>query len=277
MSIPFTKMQGLGNDFVVIDAIRHPINLTPDLVQSMANRHFGIGFDQLLIVEPAKHPEVDFEFRIFNCDGTEVEQCGNGARCVARFLWDSGLTHKEQVVLGTKFRNLEVSATDNQYVAVNMGVPLFDSKDIPFLSAENTDSHLISLDDLELEIGVVNVGNPHAVILVEDINKAPVKLWGPKLGKHPRFPQGVNVNFLQLVDRQNVRLRVYERGAGETLACGSGACAAVAFAGRKGLVDQEVQVQLKGGILVIRWSPGGPIWMTGPTERVFRGEWLLKF
>lgn len=276
MSIPFTKMQGLGNDFVVIDAIRHPMEFSSEIVRQMADRHLGIGFDQLLVVEPARKSEVDFDFRIFNADGSEVEQCGNGARCVARFLWDSGLTHKEKIILGTQMRNLEVSIEPGYGIAVNMGFPLFEPHEIPFLAEKSADVYTITVDGEQWECGVVNLGNPHAVLIVDDVDSAPVELWGPKLEQHPCFPQRINVGFMQYINKNLARLRVYERGVGETLACGSGACAAMVIGHKRGKLGSEVEMELKGGRLRVRWSPGEAVWMCGPAERVFRGEWLLR-
>jgi diaminopimelate epimerase len=277
MNLQFTKMQGLGNDFAVIDGVRQQVCLTPDWVQRMANRHFGIGFDQLLLVEPSPVDAADFAYRIFNADGSEVGQCGNGARCVARFLVESGLAaaDKTSFILAAKDRLLEVHCRDHNQVAINMGVPLFEPAQIPFQAPAKTLIYAIELDGAAPEITVVNLGNPHAVLQVDNVDTAPVSTIGPQLERHPRFPEGVNVGFMQCVDRQHIRLRVFERGAGETLACGSGACAAVVAGQLRGLLDPEVEVTLLGGQLTISWAgEGEPVCMVGPAETVFTGVWL---
>jgi len=282
MNIPFTKMQGLGNDFVVLDGVRHPIHLTNTLIQQMADRHFGIGFDQLLLVEPALQTDADFTYRIFNADGSEVSQCGNGARCVGRFLIETGLVpvDKTHILLSTKERLLEVHARENCQMAVNMGIPVFDPQKIPFQTSQQASqkiSYEISLDQQTLSIGVVSMGNPHAVLRVDDVTVAPVDRLGKKLTCHTAFPEGVNVGFMQCISRGEIRLRVYERGVGETLACGSGACAAVVIGHMQGLLGTEVNVDLPGGVLQVSWAGEGyPVWMTGPAQTIFKGEWLLE-
>lgn len=277
MSIQFTKMHGLGNDFAVIETVHQSLVLTKQLVQQMADRHFGIGFDQLLVIAPPTRPEVDFDYRIFNADGSEVGQCGNGARCVARFLADSGLnkTNKKTFTLATKERIIGVHLQDDGQVAVNMGVPTFDPSAVPFHAPSKAIRYTLEVDGLTPEIGVVNVGNPHAVLMVDNIDTAPVEIFGKKIESHSRFPEGVNVGFMQRIDNSHIRLRVYERGTGETLACGSGACAAAVIGQAQGLLNQEVEVQLTGGKLQIRWlGEDQPVWMIGPAQTVFQGSWL---
>ncbi|HVV67799.1 MAG TPA: diaminopimelate epimerase [Gammaproteobacteria bacterium] len=277
MPITFTKMQGLGNDFVVLDTIAQSVELTPGMIRQMADRHFGIGCDQLLVVETAKRPDVDFEYRIFNADGSEVAQCGNGARCVGRYLWDSRLTEKKTILLGTKERIIAVRSATHNEVTVNMGVPLLEPGAIPFEAATYSDWYSVELQKETIQIGVVNLGNPHAVMLVNDVDQAPVTTIGAQLERHPRFPERVNVGFMQCLGKRHIRLRVFERGVGETLACGSGACAAVVIGHVHGLLDDEVQVDLLGGTLKVSWTGlFNPVWMTGPAEEVFRGEWLKR-
>jgi len=277
MAIPFTKMQGLGNDFVVLDGVRNKISLTTDLIQKMSDRHLGIGFDQLLLISPSQDPNIDFEYRIFNADGSETGQCGNGARCVARFLWDTGLVlpDKTQIFLKTQTRLLEIHSRPDGQISVNMGVPELEPEKIPFQATSMRVRYAVELDGQTWEIGAVNVGNPHAVIVVDDIDAAPVDTVGKHLSlKHAAFPDGVNVGFMQCIDSHHIKLRVYERGAGETLACGSGACAAVIVGHLQGLLDNNVAVALPGGTLEISWLGGGhAVWMTGPAETVFNGEW----
>ncbi len=275
MSIPFTKMHGLGNDFAVIDATRRSFDFTPEQIRQMADRHFGIGFDQLLVVTAPSQPEVDFNFRIFNADGSEVDQCGNGARCVGRFVADAGLTDKKIIQLATASARLEVHLEDNNQVKVNMGIPILDPKQIPFIAERQALSYSLQVNDQTVEIGAVSMGNPHAVLKVSDVDTAPVSTWGPVIEQHPNFPKKVNVGFMEVVDRRHIRLRVYERGAGETLACGSGACAAVVVGQLQALLDAPVTVDLAGGRLTIQWQgPGHPVWMSGPTQTVYTGEWL---
>lgn len=277
MVIPFTKMQALGNDFVVIESVRQPVSLTTSLIRKMADRHFGIGFDQLLLIEPTTRSGVDFEYRIFNADAGEVSQCGNGARCVGRFIWENNLADKPRLVLGTLERLLEVSLQPDNEISVNMGIPLFEPAQIPFLATEKSTNYLLELGSQSIDIGVVNLGNPHAVIEIEDVNNLEINEIGKQIESHPRFPQRVNVGFVEYVNRSHIRLRVFERGVGETLACGSGACAAVAVGRQSGKLEQEVMVELLGGRLTINW-PGElmPILMRGPAELVFRGEWLER-
>lgn len=272
MRLEFTKMHGLGNDFVVIDMVTQRARLDAPQIRQIADRHFGVGFDQLLIVEPPTRPDVDFRYRIFNADGSEVQQCGNGARCFARFVRERKLTRKSRLVVETASGIIELNVNSNGWVRVNMGVPRLDPAEIPFQASDRAVIYPIDVAGRALEIGAVSMGNPHAVLLVDNVDTAPVDEVGPALERHPRFPERVNVGFLQVVDRQNVRLRVYERGSGETLACGTGACGAVVSGILRGLLDERVRVKLPGGELDIRWAgEGQPVWMTGPTARVFDG------
>lgn len=272
MQLNFTKMHGLGNDFVVIDAINHPITFLPRQVRALADRRFGIGCDQLLLVEPARSAGVDFRYRIFNADGSEVQQCGNGARCFARFVRDKGLTEKEQIVVETASGIITLYIEGDGLVRVNMGVPNFNPASLPFsVEAEQPDYNL-ELGGEALRLGAVSMGNPHTVLQVEDIDTAPVEALGPQLESHTLFPERVNVGFMQVISREKIRLRVYERGAAETLACGTGACAAVAVGHRWGLLADEVTVSLPGGELQIRWAgEGQELWMIGPATTVFEG------
>ncbi len=272
-SLEFTKMHGLGNDFVVIDAINQRCELSAEQCRYIADRHFGIGCDQILLVEPARSQDTDFYYRIFNADGSEVEQCGNGARCFAKFVRAKGLTEKQIIDVGTHTGNIQLYIEDADLVRVNMGAPILEPKLIPFQADRQAASYPIAINGQQLNIGAVSMGNPHAVIQVADVDSAEVADMGPAMEHHPRFPQRVNVGFMQIVDRSRIRLRVYERGAGETLACGTGACAAVVSGINQGLLDQEVQVALPGGDLVIKWSGDSqPVWMSGPAATVFDGR-----
>ncbi len=273
MPISFSKMHGLGNDFVVIDGIRQSLSLTPEQVRLISDRHFGVGCDQLLVVEPAQDEAADFYYRIYNADGSEAETCGNGARCFAHFIRDKGLTYSDEIVLETRAGLLCTRIEDGGLVTVEMGVPRFDPGVVPFIADGPEPVYRLDLDGESVEISVVSVGNPHAVLLVDDVLTAPVASLGPKIEYHARFPQRANVGFLEIDDRNNVRLRVFERGSGETLACGSGACAAVAVGRRRGLLDERVLVELPGGRLLVQWSgdESGPILMTGPATHVYEG------
>ncbi|HBC36717.1 MAG TPA: diaminopimelate epimerase, partial [Marinobacter adhaerens] len=268
----FTKMHGLGNDFMVVDAISQPFRLRPEMIRELANRNFGIGFDQLLVVEPPGLPDVDFRYRIFNADGSEVEQCGNGARCFARFVRDQRLTNKKVIRVQTAKGVIELRVGREGMVMVNMGVPEFNPPAIPFAADRRKDVYTVDVDGQTVELSALSMGNPHGVLLVEDVDQAPVKTLGPKLERHPRFPARANIGFLQILDRTHVRLRVFERGSGETLACGSGACAAVVAGCLRGLLDTRVEVELRGGPLVIEWQgEGTPVMMEGPATSVFEG------
>ncbi|AGA91952.1 diaminopimelate epimerase [Thioflavicoccus mobilis 8321] len=272
----FTKMHGLGNDFVVLDSVRQSLELAPAQIRALADRHFGIGCDQVLVVEPPRRPGADFFYRIFNADGSESGQCGNGARCFARFVRDQGLTDKERLTVDTRDGTLELAFLPDGQVRVDMGAPRLEPREIPFIAAARAGVYVLPLATETLAIGAVSLGNPHAVTLVEDVDSAPVAELGPQVARHPDFPEGVNVGFLQVLAADLVRLRVFERGVGETLACGSGACAAVVCARLWGLLDERVQVELPGGTLTIEWAGGtAPVWMTGPAVRVFEGEIAL--
>jgi diaminopimelate epimerase len=269
----FTKMHGLGNDFVMIDAVRQQVSLTPEQVRKLADRRFGIGCDQVLIVERPSRPGVDFGYRIFNADGGEVEQCGNGARCFARFVRDQGLTGKGEIAVETVSGVIHPRIETDGLVTVNMGVPRFEPREIPFEAAARQLVHDLDVDGVAVPVTVVSMGNPHAVQVVQDVDRAPVTVQGPKIEHHPRFPKRVNAGYMQVIDRTHVRVRVWERGAGETLACGTGACAAVVAGRLRGLLDEQVAVEVRGGTLRISWrGEGEPVTMTGPAVSVFEGE-----
>jgi diaminopimelate epimerase len=273
MTLHFTKMQGLGNDFVVLDATRGPLDLSPTLVRALADRRFGIGCDQVLVVEPPRDPDTDFHYRIFNADGSEVEQCGNGARCFARFVRDQGLTDKDEIPVGTAAGPIRLYCEPDGQVRVNMGPPVLEPARIPFLVPHQALEYPLDVMGERLTIGAVSMGNPHAVLRVADVESAPVAMVGPQLEHHPRFPARVNVGFMQVLDPGHVRLRVHERGAGETLACGTGACAAVVVGRLWEILGERVRVSLPGGDLVIQWLGGAePVWMTGPATTVYQGE-----
>ncbi len=273
MRLKFTKMQGLGNDFVVLDATTQEISLNPRQLRRIADRHFGIGCDQILQVEAPRRSDTDFYYRIFNADGGEVEQCGNGARCFVRYVHGRGLTRKTEIRVGTLSGVIVPRLESDGQVTVNMGVPEFDPARIPFEAPGRSLTYELAIDGRRLEISALSMGNPHAIQLVPDIERAPVASDGPLIERHSRFPQGVNAGFVQIVSRQHVRLRVFERGAGETLACGTGACAAVAAARARGLLDERVTVSTRGGDLGISWAGDGkPVMMTGPAVTVFEGE-----
>ncbi len=273
MKIDFTKMHGLGNDFVVIDAISQSIDLNTEQLRLIADRRFGVGCDQILLVESPRRPEVDFTYRIFNADGSEVEQCGNGARCFARFVHDKGMSAKSDIPVATASGVIQLHLEKDGQVTVNMGAPIFEPARIPFVAEAPADSYRLDVNDESLDISVVSMGNPHAVLRVEDIETAPVGRLGAQIEAHPRFPQRVNAGFMQVLDRRHIRLRVFERGSGETLACGSGACAAVVAGRQRGWLDDTVSVSLRGGELRISWAGGTePVMMTGPAVSVFEGE-----
>ena len=276
MNIHFSKMHGLGNDFVVIDAISQTIDLSTEQVQFLADRHFGVGFDQLLLVEKTEMDGIDFKYRIFNSDGGEVEQCGNGARCFARFVRDKGLTNKSNIKVETENGVIELLIDSNENITVDMGAANFLPASLPMvidtLQQLSDAKYSLNINNQEVEFGAVSMGNPHAVLLVEDVDTAAIETLGPILERHSIFPQRVNVGFVQIVDRNNIRLRVYERGVGETKACGTGACAAVAVAQRWNLVDNEVSVQLPGGSLNIQLSSTGNVLLNGDAVFVFDGQ-----
>jgi diaminopimelate epimerase len=274
--LTFTKMHGLGNDFVVIDAVRQNIELTEAQVRYLADRHFGVGCDQLLVVEAAQAPDVDFRYRIFNADGGEVEQCGNGARCFARFVFDQGLTDKREIRVETKKGIIAPRLEADGNVTVDMGVPVLNPADVPFLSDSDAWVQPLEVADTTVAITAVSMGNPHAVQVVADVDTAQVAEQGPLIEHHARFPARVNAGFLQVVDDHHVRLRVFERGAGETLACGTGACAAVVAGILRELVVSPVSVETRGGALTIAWhGVGTPVMMTGPAVTVFSAEITL--
>ena len=273
MKLKFTKMHGLGNDFVVLDGVRQDIDLSPEQLRLLADRNFGVGCDQILLVEKPGQAGVDFRYRIFNADGGEVEQCGNGARCFVRFVHEQGLTGKAEIRVETKSGIIGPRLESDGTVTVDMGVPIFEPARIPFTSDSDAVIQPLMVGDQELAITAVSMGNPHAVQVVEDVDAAPVAVQGPLIESHPRFPQRVNAGFMQVVGRHHIRLRVYERGAGETLACGTGACAAVAAGISRDLLDSPVRVETRGGELNIAWNgPGTPVRMTGPAVTVFSGE-----
>lgn len=276
MMLHFTKMHGLGNDFMVVDLVTQRARLDSERIRALADRRFGIGFDQLLLVEPPSRPDMDFRYRIFNADGSEVENCGNGARCFARFVLDQRLTARREIAVQTAGGNLLLKVADDGRVRVNMGAPRFNPADIPLTAESESNHYALDIDGEMVSLDAVSMGNPHAVIDVESVDHAPVTTLGPRIEAHPRFPARVNVGFMQIVSRQRVRLRVFERGVGETLACGTGACAAVVSGIRRGLLDQYVEVTLPGGDLSIEWAgPGQSVIMTGPAEHVFDGRILV--
>jgi diaminopimelate epimerase len=273
MNLKFTKMQGLGNDFVVLDAINDAVELSLDQLRFLADRHFGVGCDQILQVERARTPDTDFYYRIFNADGGEVEQCGNGARCLVRYVHDRGLTTKKEIRIGTKGGVIVPRLEADGQVTVDMGVPLFEPREVPFLAPAQALTYHLDLGDRTVEISTLSLGNPHAVQIVPDVDAAPVALEGPRIEAHPRFPRRVNAGFAQVLDRHRLRLRVYERGAGETLACGTGACAAVVAGIMRDVLDRDrITVETRGGSLLISWpGEGRPVMMTGPAATVFHG------
>ena len=272
----FTKMQGLGNDFVVLDGVRDKIDLDPAAIRRMADRHFGVGCDQILLVEKPTRPDVDFRYRVFNADGEEVEQCGNGARCFVHFVRARGLTDKRAIRVETAGGVIEPVLAPDGEVSVDMGAPRFHAADIPFVGGTGEAVEPLDVDGTTVMISALSLGNPHAVQIVDDVGKAPVATQGPRIETHPRFPRRVNAGYMQVIDRANIRLRVWERGAGETLSCGTGACAAVIAGIRRGLVDSPVRVATRGGVLTIAWGGDAlPVLMTGPAEAVFEGEWSV--
>lgn len=273
MLLRFTKMHGLGNDFVVLDLVTQRLRITEQHIRKLADRRFGIGCDQVLLVEIPENPEVDFRYRIFNGDGIEVEQCGNGARCFAKFVRDKKLTGKNKIRVETNTGIIELSMTEDRQIRVNMGKPELEPAQIPFTAEQRSLLYPLDVDGEQLSIGAVSMGNPHAVLQVDDVEQAPVERLGPVIECHPRFPQKVNAGFMQVINPKKIRLRVYERAAGETLACGTGACAAVVSGQLQGLLDQRVTVALRGGELTIEWrGEGHPVIMTGPANSVFEGQ-----
>ncbi|AYO32509.1 TPA: diaminopimelate epimerase [Haemophilus influenzae] len=268
----FSKMHGLGNDFVVVDGVTQNVFFTPETIRRLANRHCGIGFDQLLIVEAPYDPELDFHYRIFNADGSEVSQCGNGARCFARFVTLKGLTNKKDISVSTQKGNMVLTVKDDNQIRVNMGEPIWEPAKIPFTANKFEKNYILRTDIQTVLCGAVSMGNPHCVVQVDDIQTANVEQLGSLLENHERFPERVNAGFMQIINKEHIKLRVYERGAGETQACGSGACAAVAVGIMQGLLNNNVQVDLLGGSLMIEWNGvGHPLYMTGEATHIYDG------
>ncbi len=272
MRLKFTKMHGLGNDFMVIDGVTQSVELNPSSIEAWADRNSGIGFDQLLLVEPPTRPDRDFRYRIFNADGSEVENCGNGARCFARFVLDEGLIERSQIRVETAGGDLELTVLEDGQVTVDMGRPRLSPEKIPFVAPGKALLYPLQVNGESLEISAVNMGNPHCVLKVDNVITADVETLGPAIENHSAFPQHVNAGFMQVVDRNHIRLRVFERGVGETLACGTGACAAVVAGILNGWLDHTVSVTLPLGVLTIQWPGEGNVLMTGPVSRVFEGE-----
>jgi diaminopimelate epimerase len=273
MKLSFTKMHGLGNDFVLLNALEEAITLNKEQIRFIADRRFGIGCDQLLMIEKSQTPEVDIRYRIFNADGNEVEQCGNGVRCVGEYLRKRGLTEKEQIVVETINGIVTIYFENDDQIRVDMGVPVFEPKGIPMAVKEQQLFYPLIIDATELEYMAVSMSNPHAIVLVDDVETAPVLTWGPLIQQHNNFPESVNVGFMQILDPEHIYLRVYERGVGETLACGTGACGAVAAGINAGRLEHEVDVELRGGNLQISWAGEGQVvWMSGPATTVYDGQ-----
>jgi len=276
MLVRFTKMHGLGNDFVVLDLVTQRVKINERVVRKLADRHTGVGFDQLLIVEPPSLPDMDFSYRIYNADGSEVEHCGNGARCFAKFVRDKQLVHKDEIRVETAKGQAILKLREDRQIEVDMGEPILQPADVPFIADSQQDSYDIEVGGEHYTIGVVSMGNPHGVLVVDDVDTAPVETLGPALESHARFPQRANIGFMQIISRNEVNLRVYERGAGETRACGTGACGAVVAGRLQGMLDERVLVHLPGGDLEIQWNgKGQPVVMTGPATTVFEGQIFL--
>jgi len=277
MKMNFVKMHGAGNDFVVIDLVRQDIQLTPGQIRRLADRQRGIGCDQVLLVEPPDAIDADFRYRIFNADGSEAGQCGNGARCFARFVREQRLTWKKDLRVQTAGGVMGLHIADDGRVSADLGAPIFDPAKVPFTATAIAKDYELVVDGQAHRIGALSMGNPHAVLLVEDCARAPVETLGPAIEQHERFPDRVNVGFMQIINRSEIQLRVYERGAGETLACGSGACAAAVHGIQQGLLDNTVTVNLPGGKLSVRWmGPDHAVWLSGPTATVFEGSIRLR-
>ncbi|MBR9885163.1 MAG: diaminopimelate epimerase [Oceanospirillales bacterium] len=276
MLVRFTKMHGLGNDFMVIDAISQRIRFNADQVRALADRNRGIGFDQLLLVEPPTRPEMDFRYRIFNADGSEVEHCGNGARCFARFVRDKKLIMRDRIAVETARGEAMLNIREDLQVEVDMSAPDLIPEQVPFIADAQSATYSVEVNGEQVELSAVSMGNPHGVLVVDSVDTAPVETLGPALECHPRFPKKANIGFMQVVSRNEIRLRVFERGAGETQACGTGACAAVVAGRLRGLLDERVLVHLPGGDLEISWAgEGTPVMMTGPATTVFEGQIYL--
>ena len=273
MLLRFAKMHGLGNDFMVVDLISQRVHLSPEQIRYLGDRNTGVGFDQLLLVETPQSTDFDFRYRIFNSDGTEVEHCGNGARCFAKFVHDQRLTGKREIAVQTSNGRMVLKMLKDQWVEVDMGEPVLDPDQVPFDAPTQAPSYTLEQDGHNYTIGVVSVGNPHAVMIVDDVDAAPVVELGTKLEQHPRFPNKANIGFMQIIDRNTIKLRVFERGVGETKACGTGACAAVVAGQQQGLLDAKVTAHLTGGDLTIDWQgPGHHLMMNGPTTHVYEGQ-----
>ena len=273
MLLRFTKMHGLGNDFMVVDLISQRVYLSPEQIRYLGNRNTGVGFDQLLLVETPQSPDVDFRYRIFNSNGTEVEHCGNGARCFAKFVHDQRLTGKRDISVQTSNGRIMLKMRDDHAVEVDMGEPVLQPDQVPFEATTQAPSYSLEQDGHNYTLGVVSMGNPHAVLVVDDVASAPVFELGSKLEQHPRFPNKANIGFMQIIDRKTIKLRVFERGVGETKACGTGACAAVVVGQQQGLLDTNVTTQLTGGNLAIQWQgPGHHLFMDGPATHVYEGQ-----
>lgn len=273
MLLRFTKMHGLGNDFMVVDLISQRVHLSPEQIRYLGNRNTGVGFDQLLLVETPQSPDVDFRYRIFNSNGTEVEHCGNGARCFAKFVHDQRLTGKRDISVQTSNGRIMLKMRDDHAVEVDMGEPVLQPDQVPFEATTQAPSYSLEQDGHNYTLGVVSMGNPHAVLVVDDVASAPVFELGSKLEQHPRFPNKANIGFMQIIDRNTIKLRVFERGVGETKACGTGACAAVVVGQQIGLLDTNVTTQLTGGNLAIQWQgPGHHLFMDGPATHVYEGQ-----
>lgn len=268
----FSKMHGLGNDFMVIDAVTQNVHLSTEMIKRLADRYTGVGFDQLLVVEPPYAPDTDFHYRIFNADGSEVQQCGNGARCFARFVRLKGLTKKRTLKVSTMKGNIVLVVNDDETVRVNMGQPIFEPNKVPFKAVKEEKTYIIRAQERTILCGVASMGNPHCVLQVDNVITAEVEKLGPLLEQHERFPERANIGFMHIIDRNNINLRVFERGVGETQACGTGACAAVAVGISQGLLNSKVKVNLPGGKLVIEWQGvNKPLYMTGPATHVYDG------
>ena len=273
MLLRFTKMHSLGNDFMVVDLISQRVHLSSEQIRYLGNRNTGVGFDQLLLVETPQSPDVDFRYRIFNSNGTEVENCGNGARCFAKFVHDQRLTGKRDILVQTSNRRIMLKMRDDHAVEVDMGEPVLQPDQVPFEATTQAPSYSLEQDGHNYTLGVVSMGNPHAVLVVDDVASAPVFELGSKLEQHPRFPNKANIGFMQIIDRNTIKLRVFERGVGETKACGTGACAAVVVGQQQGLLDTNVTTQLTGGNLAIQWQgPGHHLFMDGPATHVYEGQ-----
>ncbi len=273
-TLRFTKMHGCGNDFVVLDGVRQRVQLTREQIRALADRRFGVGCDQVLVVERASRPDADFRYRIFNADGGEVEQCGNGARCFVKFVRDHELTDKRAVRVETAGGLIVPAIEPDGEVTVDMGAPRFEPPAVPFVAEAATIATSLDVDGEHVDVSVLSMGNPHAVQTVADVDRAPVDTQGTRIERHARFPNRVNAVYMQIVDRATIRLRVWERGVGETLACGTGACAAAVAGIRRGLLDSPVRVRTRGGTLTIAWSgDDAPVRMTGPAATTFEGEW----